>query len=95
MRGGFASLLAAAALVAGAGGPALGQQRSLAVAPGSGIVRRRWPAPKRRDDARQAAAQAKRERKNWRRRRDWLRCYHNDAAGLRWPFVKTGRAHGE
>jgi hypothetical protein len=75
--------------------PALGQQRTLGVLPGSGIVRRSEPAPKRRDGARQAAAQAKRERKNWRRRWAWLRCYHCDSTGAgRWPFVVKGVSRG-
>jgi hypothetical protein len=65
MRAGLAALLAGAALAM----PELGQQRTLGVLPGSGIVRRAGPAPKRRDDARQALAKLKRWRKESKRAR--------------------------
>ncbi len=89
MRAGWASLLAAAALAM----PPLGQQRTLGVLTGSGIVRRSGPAPKRRDSARQAAAQAKRERKNAKRRRDWYRCWLGDPGWMR--VTERGVAYGE
>lgn len=62
----------AAAVACGfmAGMPNLGQQRTLGIRPGSGIVRRTGPAPRRRDATRQAAAQAKRDRKDAKRARD-------------------------
>jgi hypothetical protein len=55
-----------------AGGPALAEPRGLSLSPGSGIVKRDRPRRRRRDDSRQAAAQAKRERKNAKRLRDWM-----------------------
>lgn len=62
----MSGILAAAIIAAG---PALAQ--GIDMRPGSGIVRRDGP-PQRRKDAAQAAAQAKRERKNAKRLRDWM-----------------------
>lgn len=72
-RARFASLIAAAAIVAM---PSLGQQRGLPVLPGSGIVTRTGPPRRRRDAGRLAAAAAKRERKNAKRARDAERAAH-------------------
>lgn len=63
-------MLAAAAIAMSGFGPALAEPRGLRLSPGSGIVRRTGPAPRRRDAARQAAAQAKRDRKDAKRARD-------------------------
>jgi hypothetical protein len=78
-----------------AGGPALAEPRTLGLRPGSGIVKRNRP-PRRSDGARQAAAQAKRERKNAKRREDWNRCWLGQGTtwkGRYWPVV--GVSHGK
>lgn len=72
MRPGVARLLVTAAMAMIGAGPALAEPRGLALAPGSGIVKRTGGRSPRRDAARQAAAQAKRERKNAKRLRNHL-----------------------
>lgn len=76
MRGGFLRSRLAHVVVTGAlamigAGPALAERRGVEVRPGSGVVKRDGPAPRRTDSARQAAAQAKRKRKGRKRLRDW------------------------
>lgn len=86
-----------AALAAGLSAlPNMGQQRTLGLRPGSGIVRRDGPAPKRRDSARQAAAQAKRERKGAKRMRDWHACLAHGIPGrwTAWPHPWEA-SHGQ
>lgn len=93
MRAGLGRLIAAAALVMSAAGPALAEPRAIALQPGSGIVKRS-PPPRRRDGARQAEAQAKRERKNAKRLRDWRRCHVGSRIKTSYPFAE-GVNHGE
>lgn len=68
---------AAAALAAGLSAlPQLGQQRTLSSRPGSGIVKRsggRSPRPEKT-----MAIRIKRLRKNVKRHRDAIRCWHNN-----------------
>ena len=81
--------LIAAAVAAGIGAlPDLGQQRTLSSRPGSGLVRSAGRPKPRRDAARQAAAQAKRERKNVKRIRDFNRCHVMNDARREWPYAK-------
>lgn len=95
MRAGLRGMLAAAAIAMSAAGPALAlPRRGFALQPGSGIVKRDRP-PRRRDGARQAAAQAKRERKNAKRRRDMEACaFFNRCRWLTPKFAKAVVPHG-
>lgn len=87
VRGRFASLLAAAAIVAM---PDLGQQRTLSSRPGTGIVKRTGARSPRRDSARQAAAQAKRERKNAKRWRDFHESHWKNPCRRGMQFANGG-----
>jgi len=97
---GIRGALAAVVLAMSAAGPALAEPRGITLQPGSGIVKRDRP-PRRRDAARQADAQAKRERKNAKRYRDWIACYvRARSVGFppgNGPFAKfaNGVSHGK
>jgi len=96
MKAGVARLVAAAAMAMIGAGPGLSERQTFGLLPGSGIVKRSGPVPRRRESARQAAAQAKRERKNAKRRRDWMHCYSGGAThrAAEWPFA-SGVTHGK
>lgn len=94
MRSGVASLLVTAAMAMIGAGPPLAEAAG-DLRPGSGVVRRDGPPRRRKDAARQAAAQAKRERKNAKRLRDWMNRHEREIWRASNPHCFPWGPHGQ